>query len=281
MALKTGDLLVVDASDGAIASGQTSAAVLSRLHRNGISLYSHYGLHAKIFIADSMLFVSSANASESSESRLLEAGIETDNPNAVSGSVGLIERLTRTSIEIDSSFITRIKKIKVQRNYHGSAKSTARRVGERQRDPVTWLLGVHDIADPQNADELHRIEVGTEKAERHLLNSRSSVGYIRYARNARIKEARQGDNIIIIDSQSAATPQRVYRHASVLRLQEEPNCNRLFYEIVPTAEKNGLPWSRFKRLAKFVGLPERMSRNTIRQLSASVSNALHEHWGEF
>lgn len=78
---KPGDLLIVDASDVAIAGGQTSAKVLADLHMKSVLVYSHRGLHAKLVIADSVLFSSSANLSESSETKLLEAGIRTDSPN--------------------------------------------------------------------------------------------------------------------------------------------------------------------------------------------------------
>src|SRR5690349_17850790 len=63
LSLKAGDILVVDASDGAIAAGGTSASVLTRLHRKGVALFSHNGLHAKVIVADAVLFSSSANLS--------------------------------------------------------------------------------------------------------------------------------------------------------------------------------------------------------------------------
>jgi hypothetical protein len=63
---KAGDVLIADATDGAIASGRTSASILRRLHGKKVSLYSHSGLHAKFVIFDSVLFASSANLSDSS-----------------------------------------------------------------------------------------------------------------------------------------------------------------------------------------------------------------------
>src|SRR5450759_87169 len=116
---KAGDLLVVDATDGAIACGRTSAAVFSKLHRSGVLLYSHEGLHAKCIILDSVLFTSSANLSSSSIDALLAAGIETDSPNSVSEAVGMIERLLKTSTTIDSAFIKRSKRIKVDPHVGG------------------------------------------------------------------------------------------------------------------------------------------------------------------
>src|SRR5579862_6826547 len=174
LALKKGDVLVVDASDGAIASGQTSAAVLPALLKKGVSLYCHNGLHAKVVIADSVVFSSSANLSDSSISKLLEAGIETDNPNTVSGAVGMIEKLMETSASIDPAFIARIKRIEVKKHF-GGGKSSARTTGKGHRDPVTWLVGIHTIDEPKNPEELQRIEKGKGKAAAFLSNPRSSV----------------------------------------------------------------------------------------------------------
>jgi hypothetical protein len=242
LALKRGDVLVVDASDGAIASGQTSAAVLSSLLKKGVSLYSHNGLHAKVVIADSVLFSSSANLSESSVSKLLEAGIETDNPNTVSGAVGMIEKLIETSTMIAPAFIARIKQIQVKKHFGGS-KSKAVATAKGHRDPVTWLLGVHTVDDPKNP------------------------------------EARQGDNIVVIHRETdASNPQRVYHHAPVLLVQEEPNCTRLFYEELPNSKRKSLGWSQFKKLAKIVDLPAGLSKNTVRQLTDKTSDDLNHYW---
>ena len=278
LALKRGDVLVVDASDGAIASGQTSAAVLSSLLKKGVSLYSHNGLHAKVVIADSVLFSSSANLSESSVSKLLEAGIETDNPNTVSGAVGMIEKLIETSTMIAPAFIARIMQIEVKKHFGGS-KSKAVATAKGHRDPVTWLLGVHTVDDPKNPEELHRIERGTAKAEEFISNPKSSTSWIRYGRKARVKEARRGDNIVVIHRETdEANPQRVYHHAPVLLVQEEPNCARVFYEELPNAKRKSLGWSQFKKLVKIVGLPAGLSKNTVRQLTDKTSDDLNHYW---
>jgi hypothetical protein len=278
LALKQGDVLVVDASDGAIASGQTSAAVLFSLRKKGVSLFSHDGLHAKVVIADSVLFSSSAYLSDSSFSKLFEAGIETDNPNSVSGAVGMVEKLMVTSPTIDLAFISRIRKIKVEKHF-GGGKSKARRTERGHRDPATWLLGIHAIDYPENPEELRRIERGTAKAEEFISNPKSSTSWIRYGRKSRVKEARRGDSIVVIHRETdSANPERVYHHATVLRVQEEQNCTRLFYEDLPNARRKSLAWPEFKKLAKIVGLPAGLSKNIVRQLTDKTSSDLSHYW---
>ncbi|HEV2381596.1 MAG TPA: hypothetical protein VG206_17610 [Terriglobia bacterium] len=281
LGLKAGDVLIVDASDGAIASGQTSASVLATLRRKGVELYSHNGLHAKIVIADHVLFASSANASESSFSRLLDAGVETDSPNAVAGAIGLIQTLVERSVPIDKAFISRIKRIKVLMHF-SAGKSKVRAEPSRQREPITWLVGVHDIDLPTNPAELRRIESGEAKAEEFLTNSKSGVSWIRYGRKQRIgNTARRGDSLVIMKSPTAATsPNQVYRHTTVLHRQKEPNCTRVFYEEAPGAERQRLSWAEFKRLARIARLPKNLSENTTRPISDKASDDLNHYWNQ-
>ena len=75
----------------------------------------------------------------------------------------------------------------------------------------------------------------------------------------------------------SANPQ-VYHHAPVLLVQEEPTCTRVFYEELPNAEKKSLSWSQFKKLAKIVGLPGSLSKNSQRQLTDKTSDDLNHYW---
>jgi hypothetical protein len=279
LSFRADDVLVVDATDHAIASGQTSASVLATLLAKGVQLHSHRGLHAKLVLLDSTLFASSANLSGSSIERLLEAGIETDNPNAVSAANGLIERLLETSTPIDQRFVGRIQKIKVIRHFTGE-KSKAKAPPKLYREPVTWLLGIHDVRETKNPDELRRIETGTAKAAKQVRNSKSSLCWIRYGRSERVsREARRGDSVVVIHrTKPKGEPERVYHHAPLLLLQEEASCVRLFYEELPNAKRRSLSWSQFRKLAKLVGLPEKISKNAIQKLTDKVSSDINDHW---
>jgi phosphatidylserine/phosphatidylglycerophosphate/cardiolipin synthase-like enzyme len=75
--LREGDVFVTDASDGAIRSGQTSAAVLHRAHERGVKIFSCENLHAKVYVCDGWMLVGSANTSANSRS-LTEAGISSN-----------------------------------------------------------------------------------------------------------------------------------------------------------------------------------------------------------
>jgi PLD-like domain len=278
---KSGDLLIVDATDKAVGSGQTSAAVLAGLHRKGVRLYCHVGLHAKFLIIDSVLFASSANLSASSTDDLLEAGIQTDSPNSISEAAALLDRLVRSSTPIDDKFLKRIKLIPVTRHF-SAGKSAVRAVSKRQRPPLTWLIGVHDIEEATDTAELKRIEKGKEKAEQRVSDERSDVGWIRMPRSARVRSvARDGDNVILIDRGSPdSDPERVFRHTAILEVQKEPNCTRAYYEELPFASRRALTWGQFKKVAKLARVPGALSKNTTRQLSYKVSDDLKDYWAK-
>ena len=53
VSFKKGDILVCDASDAAIKSGETSAAILARYYKKGVQLYSRTSLHAKVLVMGS------------------------------------------------------------------------------------------------------------------------------------------------------------------------------------------------------------------------------------
>ncbi len=157
LALQSGDKLVMDASDAAIASGETSAKVVAQLHRRGVQLYSYGPLHSKVVVLDGRVFASSANLSESSQNTLLEAGLETDNPTAVAQAIAFIESLSEQSEPIDDGFVARIAKIPVRKHRHGNRKGKPPRKLKLPHDPRTWVIGVHSIPEPDDPAELKRI----------------------------------------------------------------------------------------------------------------------------
>lgn len=81
--LREGSRLVVDASERAVASGQTYPNALLRLVKEGVAVYSVPNLHAKVFVIGGTAFVGSNNASGRSASHLIEAAIRTTDPGVV------------------------------------------------------------------------------------------------------------------------------------------------------------------------------------------------------
>src|SRR5229473_6334205 len=91
--LPNGSRLVVDASDGAVKSGQTYPAELTKLLKCGVHIFSRKNLHAKIFIFGTKVFVGSANVSRRPAHTLREAMVVTTDRNAVAAARDYIREL--------------------------------------------------------------------------------------------------------------------------------------------------------------------------------------------
>jgi hypothetical protein len=110
-----GDVLVTDASDNAIACGETSARVLEAAIAAGAEIYTCGGLHAKVIVFDDVAVIGSANLSERSERDLVEAAWVTDDPTVVAEARSFVARLAAQSRRIDRALLQRILSIKVAR----------------------------------------------------------------------------------------------------------------------------------------------------------------------
>jgi phosphatidylserine/phosphatidylglycerophosphate/cardiolipin synthase-like enzyme len=127
-----GDLLVTDASDDAIAGGQTDAEVLAWAFDRGARLYSLDGLHTKVLLLDGVAVIGSANLSASSSASLIEAAWVTDHPAAVGMASSLIEQLVEQGTEIDAAFLARARTVPVTAR---AGKAATRKLGTKVKLP--------------------------------------------------------------------------------------------------------------------------------------------------
>jgi len=277
---RRGDTLVVDASDGAIRSGETSKTALDLLARRGVHLYSYAGLHAKVFLLDRVAIVGSSNVSTLSRTHLLEAAVLTDQPTVTSQVRAFIEALQNRSLPIDDRFLRRIRSLPVDRRPRRFPRVLARRVLPlRDSSPQTWLVGVKERADDPREKEF--VEQGTKEALKHRHRRSSNVPWLRFTGPSNFrKSARAGDSTVeIFTALNAKRPTEVYRHAPILwRQEEEGKRTRLFTEYYSDAERHALSWGEFKKLASRVGIG-RFGRYSQRLLSEDQSQALHSLWG--
>ncbi|MEO8736069.1 MAG: phospholipase D-like domain-containing protein [Edaphobacter sp.] len=169
------DVLVTDASNSAISSGQTSAQVLTRLYKRGVEIYSCEGLHAKVVVLDGLVFVSSANLSVSSasENGLIEAGVVSDSEPIRRAVLAFIDQLKRKlgTRRVDARFISRIEGIEVKKTWRPGVKGA--NVGIDPLDEKKqkyWMLPTVPIDEPKDPAERRRIAKGEKIAEKRLVN---------------------------------------------------------------------------------------------------------------
>jgi hypothetical protein len=261
------DVLVVNASDNCIRSGQTSKTVIRKAYRSGAELYSNQWLHSKIIIFDRVVVVGSANISKLSQKGLLEAAVLTDHSAVVNPARAYIEMLKKESEKIDEDFVRHIGRIRVVRT--GFPPSTGRRprrkltVGEYQ----TWLASVWELDDRAVEREQEWITKG-------------EATWLRFTGDSTFrKQAKEGDSVIQIwHPLDRKEPIRVYKAEPVLIRQNEPTCTRFFIEEFSKAERFALSWSEFKKTAKLAGVQRKIKDDTLRRLLPDQANALELLW---
>lgn len=108
------DIVICDASDGAIKSRTTCRDLLRQWCDAGVKVYSKHDLHAKMIVFDhKSAFVGSANFSEFAERRV-ESGIFTSEPIVVAQCERFILNLVKRSDVVDEEFLKRIDGLKLQ-----------------------------------------------------------------------------------------------------------------------------------------------------------------------
>jgi hypothetical protein len=173
-----GDVLVTDASDHAIAMGQTDAQVLANAFKRGAQLYSIPGLHTKVLLLGGSAVIGSANLSDASATNLVEAAWVTDAPAAVGMATSLVQQLTNQAQKIDEGFLKRILKIEVKA-HPKPADRAAKPKKVKIPKHASWIIGIDELVKDFPAEQA-AIESGSATAEGKLTKS-SSPGPVAYA----------------------------------------------------------------------------------------------------
>lgn len=272
-----GDILVTDASDEAIKSGQTSAALLKAAFKRKAQIVSISGLHSKVYVFDNHAIIGSANLSKESERRT-EAALLTDQPTVVSATRLLIDTFKSEGEIVDEAFISRIIKLPVT-NRTPKPDNSKRKI---MNDPAprTWLVGLKPV---QEKDEEKAIaEEGLEEAEKHVSQEDSSVSKIRFRGNSRFRrEAKEGDVVVCIWTENGkGKPDSVYHHAPILlRKDDDAHDVTWFYvEEYPNVSETTLTWKQFQQLHSQIRFPGKLSQWSSREIAPHHSDALHDLW---
>ncbi len=273
---KKGDVLVCDASDSAIGSGQTSAKILRAACARGAKVYSSPGLHAKALVLGRVAVVGSANMSDSSASTLDEAAIVTDDARAVAGVRALVEQLAEGADRVDAKFLARIGKIKVRPPRRGSTRRRAVKV----RGPRAWLISVVPLDDDQHKAENELVEAERERAEKETEYSDSDAGYLRFTGNSTFRRYAKRGDLVIATWQPHAKSKRgtVFAPEPLLHRKDKGKVTHLFIEEYVDRDATSMPFSSFKALWKRVGTGRTPTLNTVRELPVELVETLRRMW---
>lgn len=271
-----GDVLVCDASDQAIRSGQTSAKVLRAACKRGARVYSSPGLHAKALVLGRIAVVGSGNMSESSASTLDEAAVITDDARAVVGVRTLVEQLAQGGDLVDKDFIARILKIKVRRALGGSR----RRRSVKVRGPRAWLINLVPMKDDEHEDENEFVESEKKQAKKDTEFSDSDAGYVRWSGKSPFRKyAKPGDLVIKIWRPNSKSKRgTVYAPEPLLRRKDTNNVTHLFIEEYADGDETSIPFSSFSKLWRQVGAGRAPGLRSVREMPVELAETLRQVW---
>jgi hypothetical protein len=270
--LRAGDVLIADASERAIRSGQTDARLLRKLLKTGVIIYSREGLHSKVALFGRHAIVGSANMSGSG---LIEASVITDNPVVTSGVAAFIETLSTKRHRLDASQIEKLCAIEVIR--------TGRPRGAKKPKPVprlghsTWIVGVKGLKRDPSEKQQKRIDRRNEQLNEKL-GTKEEFSWIQWGKKSRFgRECRAGDTMIMIFVPNGGGRVTVTRRVRVVMKDREPVFNR-FYTEQPTRQTDEVSWSRFQKILKAAGFPGEISRGSVRKLDPGMAEAIDRKW---
>ena len=248
---RPGDVLIVNASDGAIKCGETSAKALRALLKKGVSLYSEPRLHAKVVLVGDTAVVGSANVSASSQSRLLEAAILTTSPAVVNPVHAYVHQLATPNRAIDETFLRRIEALPVapRRAPFGGGRRTALRRPRVTKEHKTWLVVLGSSG--RTRDEAALATARTRATERRT-DRRSEVDEFWWSGH-RLDDAEPGDSVIRVwkNRQGGFAGESVSLAATIL-MKHRIGPRRYFFLEVPQ-RSSWVTWSAFKRALNEVG----------------------------
>jgi hypothetical protein len=156
--LKKGSILVVDASEKAVKSGQTNPTELIKLRGRGVRIFSMPNLHAKVFVLGGVAFVGSTNVSENSEDLYSEASIRSRQTSVVSSARQFVRTLAVN--ELGPQKLDLLLRIYKSRKKTGSGPKARR----SKIEPRFFIVRL-GVADEPIEDEAI-IEDGIKKARK-------------------------------------------------------------------------------------------------------------------
>lgn len=275
LSFATGDVLVCDASDTAIKSGETSADLLKTLFAKSVQLHSCPGLHAKTLVSSELAIVGSSNLSLSSANHLIEASLLTRRFQVRSQVRAFIQKLIAVSTPIDGDFITRALGLPV--TSRPRTPTRAKRMVERPANR-TWIVSTVPLGETIHEREGEFEEAGEQNAKERMTNPEGAVSWIRWAGRSRFRaEAKEGDSIIELECNKQRTRCRAIQPRPIILRQDSDKWTRFYLEDPP--EWTYFPWRTFEIELRRVGL-QSIKKNATRELQSREVGLMELIWGD-
>ncbi|MGA7807071.1 hypothetical protein [Bradyrhizobium sp.] len=272
--LRSGDLLVADASPRAIRSGQTDAKLLAKLHKAGVIIHSREGLHSKVMLIGKYVVVGSANMSGSG---LTDAAVLSDEPTIRSGVASFIAQLCTKKSRLDRDDIAALCKIEVVRT--GWPKGKPKKpIRIRRLGNATWIVGVYSLKRAPTEDEQKRIDRATSDINEKLGAEAEEYDWIRWGKKGKFaKECRVGDTLIQVFNPKNGKGRAITRRRAVLLKRTEPNWIRIYISD-ETRDSREVGWQRFQRILRAAGYPRKVQSGSVQRLETEMARTIDRRW---
>jgi hypothetical protein len=277
---RKGDVIVLDASTQAIASGQTDAHLLRKLQQDQVRIYNCTDLHAKVMLLGDVAVIGSGNLSNSSANNLVEVAVMTDNVSTVSAVASFIHQLVNKSKELLPAEIDQLCNIKVisgqKRGRSGSRpgrKTAISPLGHR-----TWLIGVRPDEREPTLEKQKSIDKAIELLRSRSRNPDYEPSRIEYPSKSRFgAKGRQGDSIIQIWRPShEKRPSKV--NCIVPVLMRRKHKHSIIFYLPPEDVGKSLTWGKFQRLLTSLGYSCKVGPHIQRKIESDTADAIRRRW---
>lgn len=251
--LREGDFLICDASQRAIKQGVTNARSLAALHRRGVRIFSHEGLHAKVIVCGEFAWVGSANASKHSRDELTEASVRVVG-TAVRTAMKWALSLATEDTELSGGDIRQLQQIPVSWAAKGGQPTRLKLAMEFPHDLAQLRIVEFPFEATSSAVKIAEVQKAELKRTLHITGS--SLDW--FQRTKSWESWRAGDWFIDV------TRRRVRRPARVIRVSKQPSFDVVWFQELKTSNRIGI-----RALEEVVGdLSESFDRRKIRDKTA-------------
>ncbi|EKF9566517.1 phospholipase D family protein [Vibrio cholerae] len=198
--LKSGDMLVVDASESNVRSGVINPHELQKFVDSGVNVFSKENLHAKVFVFGTETYVGSTNVSNNSAFNLVEAVVFSEKTE-----------LAKSSIEFITSIATERlspEYIKYLISIYNPPKCPRKR-SEDIAESTLWVQKIYDYEYSEDESNAH--DVGVVKFKSQASNKPDyEMDSIRYRVTETLaKNVKTGDLLVKVYEEHTYEPVRV------------------------------------------------------------------------
>ncbi len=203
--LGSGDVLVVDASENSIRSGNTNPLEIAQYLKDGVHVYSYENLHAKVFVFGNVALVGSANVSGNAAKVLTECMVEIKNLATVSAARGFVRSLALEPLSPE--YVKHLIEIYLPPKFNAQKKSKS---AENLLGTCLWIQEIHDYEYTETEQAAH--DRGEKKAVKLLTDAKYyQVDSLRYKNKSTLsKKARVGDMIVRVLNDNVYPPSRIF-----------------------------------------------------------------------